>query len=208
MPISDNHSNDQHFGKKTDSDSEVSQDNDLAISELYNLDEKWMPEPCNSPSIVPDVNVHVTFQTSREELLVHKNKLEQFCTLCGDSTAALPGRTPTGKDLFPKEIQDIYFIDVKQDNEYIHPPYICFSKCKSKLLRYQRQKKRQQHHLAGGSSSGGLPKDRTAVAWKSHGSDDKYGSCNVCQLRRSSRKKVISDHDHCYFVGASKKTCV
>ena len=137
--------------------------------------------------------------------MVHKNKLEQFCRLCGDSTAALPGRTPTGKDLFPKEIQDIYFIDVNQDNEYIHPPYICFSKCKSKLLQYQRQKKRQQHHLAGGSSSRRLPKDRAAVAWKSHGSDDKYRSCNVCQSRRSPRKKVILDHDHCYFVGASKK---
>ena len=52
---------------------------------------------------------------------------------------------------------------------------------------------------------GGLPKDRTAADWKSHGSDDEYGSCNVCQLGRSPRKNVILDHDHCHFVGASKK---
>ena len=114
-------------------------------------------------------------------------------------------RTPTKNELFHKEIQDIYFIDVKQDNEYIHAPYICFSKCESKVLRYQKQKKRQQHYLAGGSFLEGLPKDRTAVDWKGHGSDDKYGSCNVCQLGRSPRKKVILGHHHCYFVGASKK---
>ena len=46
---SDDHSNDQHFDKKTDS--EVSQENDLAI--LDNLDEKGRLEPYNSLSTVP-----------------------------------------------------------------------------------------------------------------------------------------------------------
>ena len=66
VPSSDDHSNHQHFDKKTDS--EVSQDNDLAI--LDNMDEKGRLEPYNSPSTVPDVNVQVYSNTNCADLFL------------------------------------------------------------------------------------------------------------------------------------------
>lgn len=67
----------------------------------------------------------------------HIKNLENYCRLCGNSPV---GNGKLLKGVFAEELYDVFRINVNDDDQSIHPDYLCNS-CRCHLYRQQRNRK-------------------------------------------------------------------
>ena len=70
-------------------------------------------------------------EESSAEIKLHKENLREFCRICGKdrALAGLDGRNPVAKGEYKDVLREVYSLNVDEDNEEVHPPFICRDSC-------------------------------------------------------------------------------
>ena len=95
----------------------------------------------------------------------HREQLRRLCRLCGSDKGVFPDdRQPYSKLKFTSFLEQGLSIDINDDDEEIHPPYICHT-CRLKIIRWKKDRRNKK----------GLPLNIRLFTFAHHSNE-----CQIC----------------------------
>jgi hypothetical protein len=82
---------------------------------------------CSSMKTPNYSSSNTTYSGSDEATVTHRQKLKEFCRMCGNPTTLCSDRPPVPVCTIANKLMKIYQLDVTNDNSHVHPIFICKS---------------------------------------------------------------------------------